>query len=142
VPGKFGGTFLIAKNSFIDNWGGVILWENSNRFCNSPSNTSTGSCTLVDPSVATIKSCNAANIAQQPYFGDCRWKTQNVLVEDNMFSFKPADIGPSCTPANELRIGICSCYGPIRLQPLSEASVRQHITDQNNHFVSNTYIGP
>ena len=34
---------------FIDNWGGVILWENSNRFCNSPDNTSTGYCTLVEP---------------------------------------------------------------------------------------------
>ena len=58
VSGKFSGTFLIAENSFIDNWGGVILWENANRFCNSPSNTSTGVCTLVNPAV-TIQSCNA-----------------------------------------------------------------------------------
>ena len=145
VPGNFGGTFLIAKNSFIDNWGGVILWENSNRFCNSPSNTSTGSCTLVDPSVATIKSCNATDIAQQPYFGDCRWKTQNVMVEDNLFSFKPADIGPSCTPANECGFqGLFSEYGTYpSWSPYQKAAVEGHITfDQNNHFMSNTYIGP
>ena len=59
VRGNFGSTFVIAKNSFIDNWGGVILWENADRFCNSPANTSSGTCTLADPSVATIKSCNS-----------------------------------------------------------------------------------
>jgi hypothetical protein len=145
VRGNFSGTFLITKNSFIDNWGGVILWENADRFCNSPANSSSGDCTLVNRPVATIKSCNATNIAQQPYFGDCRWKTQNVLVKDNLFSFKPADIGPSCTPANECGFqGLFSEYGTYPTwSPYQKAVVEQHITyDQNNHFRANTYIGP
>ncbi len=145
VKGNFNGTFLIAKNSFINNWGGVILWENADRFCNSPANTSSGTCTLVDPSVATIKSCNATNIKQQPYLGDCRWKTQNVLVEDNMFSFRPSDIGPSCTPANECGFqGVFSEYGTYpNWSPYHKTIVEQHITyDQDNHFRANTYLGP
>ena len=39
VPGKYGNAFLITENNFINNWGGIVLWENSNRFCNSPANT-------------------------------------------------------------------------------------------------------
>jgi parallel beta helix pectate lyase-like protein len=145
VKGSFNKTFLIARNSFIDNWGGVILWENADRFCNSPANTSSGTCTLVDPSVATIKSCNAVNIKQQPYLGDCRWKTQNVQVQDNMFSFKPSDIGPSCTPANECGFqGVFSEYGTYpNWSPYHKTVVEQQITySQNNHFRANTYIGP
>ena len=145
VRGKYGSTFLIAKNSFIDNWGGVILWENADRFCNSPANTSTGTCTLVAPSVATIKSCNSANISRQPYFSDCRWKTQNVLVEDNLFSFKPSDIGPACTPANYCGFqGVFSEYGTYpSWSPYHKTVVEQQITfDQNNRFRANTYVGP
>ena len=145
VQGDYGSTFLIAKNSFIDNWGGVILWENADRFCNSPANTSSGTCTLVDPSVATTKSCNSANINRQPYYDDCRWKTQNVLVEDNLFSFKPSDIGPSCTPANDCGFqGVFSEYGTYpNWSPYQKAAVEQHITyDQNNRFRANTYVGP
>ena len=145
VRGDFGSTFVIAKNSFIDNWGGVILWENADRFCNSPANTSSGTCTLVDPSVATIKSCNSAKINQQPYYDDCRWKTQNVLVEDNLFSFKPSDIGPSCTPANDCGFqGVFSEYGTYpKWSPYQKTTVEQQITyDQNNHFRANTYVGP
>ena len=33
------------------NWSGVVLWENADRFCGSPNNTSTGYCTLVNTSV-------------------------------------------------------------------------------------------
>jgi hypothetical protein len=145
VRGNYGSTFLIAKNSFIDNWGGVILWENADRFCNSPANTSSGTCTLVDPSVATVKSCDSANINRQPYYDDCRWKTQNVLVEDNLFSFKPSDIGPSCTPANDCGFqGVFSEYGTYpNWSPYQKAAVEEHITyNQNNRFRANTYIGP
>ena len=40
----------ISGNVFTDNWSGVVLWENANRYCGSAANTSTGACTLVDPS--------------------------------------------------------------------------------------------
>jgi Right handed beta helix region len=145
VAGKFNGVFSISDNTFLDNWGGVILWENSNRFCNSPANTSTGSCTLVNPRQVTIKSCSRQNVAHQPYYSECRWKTQNVLVSHNVFDFDPDDIGSSCTPANECGFqGVFSEYGTYpSWSPYLGTIVEQHITfKQNNHFVSNVYNGP
>ena len=35
----------IHDNTFEHNWSGITLWENADRFCNSPANTSTGDCT-------------------------------------------------------------------------------------------------
>jgi hypothetical protein len=65
--------FRIEHNDFIDNWGGVILWENSNRFCGSPDNSSTGYCTMVDPKV-TLSTCSTPSLVKvQPYVSDCRW---------------------------------------------------------------------
>ena len=46
-------------------------------------------CTLVNPAVYTESSC-AANLSETSpvdYYDNCRWKTQNVLVEHNTFTF-------------------------------------------------------
>jgi Right handed beta helix region len=145
VPGKYGSAFLITDNTFNDNWGGVVLWENSNRFCNSPANSSTGTCTLVDPAVVTIRSCDPANIATAPYFADCRWKTQNVQVTHNIFSFDPDDLGPACTEPNACGFqGLFSEYGTYpSWSPYKGDTVGRDITfDQNNVFAANSYYGP
>lgn len=145
VPGKYGNAFLITENNFINNWGGIVLWENSNRFCNSPANTSSGYCTLVAPATATVKSCNSRNVARPPYYADCRWKTQNVIVDRNQFEFNPASIGPSCTVANKCGFqGVFSEYGTYpSWSPYKAVTVENHITfGQGNRFTQNTYIGP
>ena len=145
VHGRFSNVFRIVQNTFIDNWGGVILWENSNRFCNSPSNTSSGVCTLVAPNVATIQSCNSHDIARQPYYDDCRWKTQNVQVAHNTFDFDPDDLGQACTTTNECGFqGVFSEYGTYpSWSPYTAHSVEDHITyGQNNQFSANLYNGP
>jgi hypothetical protein len=145
VSSRFQATLLISDNTFSDNWSGVILWENADRFCNSPANTSSGYCTLVNPPVATLSSCDPANIARQPYFDDCRWKTQNVLVTGNVLTFNPADVGASCTPANECGDqGLFSQYGTFpSWSPYQGTVVEQHIThSQNNVFRDNVYVGP
>jgi Right handed beta helix region len=141
VPGPYGSTLAITGNTFTDNWSGVVLWENANRYCGSPANTSTGECTLVDPKMTT-SSCQAPHLANAPYYADCRWKTQNVLVSRNKFSFDPAHIGPDCTPAKFCGFnGIFSEWGSW--SPYHGTSVENHITfDQNNHFTSNIYTGP
>jgi len=144
VAGPYGSTFSITGNKFTDNWGGVVLWENADRFCGSPANPSTD-CTLVKPSVATAASCNSTNIANPPYHDDCRWKTQNVSVYHNLFDFNPADIGSSCTMANYCGFqGLFSQYGSYpSWSPFKGIVVENHITfDQKNHFASNTYNGP
>jgi hypothetical protein len=145
VPGDYGDSFQITGNIFLDNWGGVVLWENSNRYCNSPVNTSTGTCTLVDPSLITINSCNSKNIGQEPYYSDCRWKTQNVSVTGNVFDFTPSDLGSSCTAANLCGFqGIFSEYGTYPAwSPYQGTAVGKHIAyDQNNRFSANAYKGP
>ena len=52
APDSYGASIDISGNTFTNNWAGVVLWENANRYCSSGANTSTGYCTLVDPSVA------------------------------------------------------------------------------------------
>jgi hypothetical protein len=145
VPGNYGTTFSVKHNTFINNWGGVILWENSDRFCGSPANTSSGFCTLADPAVVKLQSCNRNNIASPPYYSTCRWKTQNVSVEHNVFDFNPASIGSSCTIQKGCGFqGIFSQYGSYpSWSPYKGTVVEKHITfDQNNHFADNTYRGP
>jgi hypothetical protein len=145
IPGPYGNTLAITGNTFTDNWSGVVLWENADRFCNSPANTSSSDCTLADPRKATLKTCVTANISRKPYFGDCRWKTQNVLVSKNTFTFSRADLGPSCTAANFCGFnGLFSQYGTYpSWSPYHGTVVENNITfHQNNHFEENTYTGP
>ena len=104
VGGQFNQTFEISENVFTDNWAGVILWENADRFAGSAANTSTGSGTLVNPSVANAKTCNATNIREQPYLSDCRWKTQNVRVHDNVFNLNPAKVVPELRVQHRVRL--------------------------------------
>jgi hypothetical protein len=144
VPGKYGRTLAVTGNTFTDNWGGVILWENSNRFCASPSNTSSGFCTLVNKDV-TVHSCNPANIAHAPYYDDCRWKTQNVAVDHNVFNFDPARMGKACTSENDCGYqGMFSEYGTYPpWSPYKGTTVSQQITfKQDNRFFDNAYNGP
>ena len=94
-----------------------------------------------------LSTCNAAHIAKAPYFSDCRWKTQNVQVKYNVFYFKAAAVGKTCTVANNCGFqGVFSEYGGddgVSWNPYQGDIVPNHITfDQNNHFMDNTYIGP
>jgi len=145
VAGPYGHTLMITGNIFTNNWSGVVLWEDAERFCGSPTSDSAGNCTLVDPNVVTTKSCTPANIARKPYYSDCRWKTQNVLVSGNDFKFDPASIGPDCMSSNYCGFnGIFSQWaGQSAWSPYQGTVVEGHITfGQNNHFASNTYTGP
>jgi hypothetical protein len=143
VAGPYGGVLAVTANTFTDNWGGVVLWENADRYCGSGANTSTGYCTLVSPSIATVSHCgNAGLIGNEPYINDCRWKTQNVVVSHNYFRFDPGRIGAACTSAKYCGFnGVFSQSGSWA--PFRGTVVENHITfDQNNHFESNTYSGP
>lgn len=54
VPARYS-TITVANNKFVDNWSGVVLFENADRFCGSPGNSSGHFCTLVDPGVVNLK---------------------------------------------------------------------------------------
>ena len=147
VPNSFGySTLAIEGNTFIDNWGGVVLWENANRFCGDGYD---DACTLVSPAAtqATCESALGNSAANQPagnpdYFDMCRWKTQNVTVSGNSFRFNPASIGSACTAARSCGFnGLFSQYGSTK--PYSAWVVLVNISrHQNNVFKDNTYTGP
>jgi len=136
----------IYDNKFTNNWAGVILWENADRYCNSPSNTSSGTCTMVNPA-ATLTTCNdpalGGSIDVEPYKSDCRWKTQNVKVHDNIFTSNRNEI-PGCTVASSCGYqGIFSNVGTFpSWSPYKGSGIQTAITfNQNNHFSNNTYLG-
>jgi len=98
--GYQGSALLIQSNDFVDNWGGVVLYENSDRGC---SLSSDNYCTLDGPTTYTMASC-AQNLpgaviggTASAYAEACRWKTQNVTVSGNTFDLTPGDIGSDCT---------------------------------------------
>lgn len=142
VAGSYGTSFQITGNFFNNNWGGVVLWENANRYCSSSANTSSGECTLVNPN-ANLKTCaNLSLLATKPYIDDCRWKTQNVQVMDNIFQFTPSAISPKCTSSNMCGYnGLFSEYGTYK--PYTAYFVPSNIANkQNNIFSKNAYQGP
>jgi hypothetical protein len=137
----------IYDNNFDNNWSGVILWENADRFCASPNNTSSGTCTMVNPSV-TLATCSdpagGGQVDEEPYYSDCRWKTQNVHVHDNTFAMNKAEIpGCSAAPHSCGLQGIFANSGSSPLwSPYMGSVIQQAITfDQNNTFSDNTYTG-
>ena len=137
VASNYSGELLISGNVFTNNWGGVVLWENSDRYC---SDGSDSDCTLVDPSVYTVSSCAAHLSETTPvdYYDNCRWKTQNVSVEDNTFAFTPGAVSPACTTAD-----LCGFNGLFSNYGTSQYNQTGPITfHQNNHFTNNTYTGP
>jgi hypothetical protein len=137
-------TLEVSNNVIKNNWGGVAIWENADRYCGSPANTSSSDCTMVNPSVITTSSCNATNIANAPYYNDCRWKSQNIMVHDNTFISDTSVIGAKCTINNVCAFnGIFSNWGTYpSWSPYKGTIVENAITyNQNNKFYNNTYQG-
>jgi hypothetical protein len=126
VIGRAGGidTITISGDDFDNNWDGVELYQSSDRFCSSPDNTSTGYGTLVPGSApywgqsgVAPKTTYYANDADssggcgqmdlsgtqrsspRDYYDNCQWKTQNVSVSNDTFTFDAAAI-PGCSPSS------------------------------------------
>lgn len=143
---RYGGTMKIVRNRFVDNWSGVVAWENADRFAGSPANTSTGTTTLVNPGVATEAACGDPDlIGTDPYYDDCRWKTQRLRVTHNSFVHRPQRMGPRCTAARQCGYnGVFSNYGTFPdWSPYQGIVVEQAITfEQDNLWRENRYRGP
>lgn len=133
-------TFEISGNVLSNNWSGVILWENADRFCNSPANP-TRDCT--EGGHASLSTCVAGTIDHAPYFSDCRWKTQNLSVHDNEFGLDPTKV-PGCALNKGCGLnGVFSQWGTYpSWSPYQGQAIENAITfHQNNVFSSNTYTG-
>ncbi len=132
-------TMEIAGNYFEDNWGGVSLWENSDRFCGSPANTSTGFCTLGGS--ATLDDCVPGSIDEAPFLSDCRWKTQNVSVHHNEFRFSRARVGCETNYCGQQALlanfGTFPDWSPYQARVVQDAIT----VTQGNRFFDNVYVG-
>lgn len=114
----------------------VVVWENADRHCNSPNDTSSGYCTLVS-SGATMSTCVQPGIATAPLYGDCRWKTGNVSVHDSEFHVTPSNIG--CTNDFCARQAMLSNYGT---SPSWSPYMGFVVADAVNHFANDRHYGP
>ncbi|MEV6738056.1 right-handed parallel beta-helix repeat-containing protein [Streptomyces sp. NPDC051104] len=128
----------IYRDVLENNWSGITLWENADRFCNSPSNTSSGDCTLL---VKNTKRCVQPAIAKAPLYSDCRWKTQRVDIHDNRFVLDKSVI--KCTEKCD-RMAVLSNYGTYPdWSPYKGEQVAEAITaKQHNRWHDNVYVGP
>nr|WP_188270251.1 MULTISPECIES: right-handed parallel beta-helix repeat-containing protein [unclassified Streptomyces] len=128
----------ISRNLLEDNWNGITLWENADRFCNSPANTSTGYCTLL---VKKTASCARPGIATAPLFTDCRWRTRRVDIHGNRFVLGGSvpgcagRCGRMAVLANE---GTEPDWSPYR----GEGVARAIVHGQDNRWHDNVYLGP
>ncbi|MEU2562340.1 right-handed parallel beta-helix repeat-containing protein [Streptomyces longispororuber] len=128
----------IYRNVLEDNWSGITLWENADRFCNSPANTSTGDCTLL---VRDTDRCARPAIATAPLYDDCRWRTQRVDIHGNRFVLDTSVV--RCTAKCD-RMAVLANYGTYPdWSPYQGRRVAEAITHkQHNRWHDNVYLGP
>ncbi|MEV5598793.1 right-handed parallel beta-helix repeat-containing protein [Streptomyces sp. NPDC052496] len=128
----------ISRNVLENNWSGITLWENADRFCNSPANTSSGDCTLL---VRDARRCARPAIAEAPLYADCRWKTQRVDIHDNRFVLDKSVV--ECTVKCD-RMAVLANYGTYPdWSPYQGERVADAVTlKQRNRWHDNVYVGP
>ncbi|CAL9632708.1 right-handed parallel beta-helix repeat-containing protein [Streptomyces sp. enrichment culture] len=128
----------IYRNVLENNWSGITLWENADRFCNSPANTSSGDCTLL---VRNTDRCARPAIATAPLYADCRWKTQRVDIHHNRFVLDESVV--ECTVKCG-RMAVLANYGTYPdWSPYQGERVAEAITHkQHNRWHDNVYLGP
>jgi hypothetical protein len=143
VRTRFGGLFLIRHNRFVDNWAGVVAWENADRFAGSPNNSSAGYGTLVNRKVANLKTCVPGTIDTSPYYDDCRWKTRRLRITHNTFVNHPGAI-PGCRADTGCGYqGLFSNWGTSPAWSPYQGSVieRAIAYHQGNRWEENRYLG-
>ncbi|MFC8125784.1 right-handed parallel beta-helix repeat-containing protein [Streptomyces sp. NPDC057302] len=127
----------VYQNLLENNWSGITLWENADRFCNSPANTSSGDCTLL---VKKTDRCARPAIKKAPLYSDCRWKTQRVDIHTNRFVLDKSVV--KCTAKCD-RMALLANYGtypdwsPYMGERVAEAITRK----QHNRWHDNVYVG-
>jgi parallel beta-helix repeat protein len=156
VPSNYAGELMIASNDFSDNWGGVVIYQNPNRYCGDGQDP----CPLIPPAGVSIglwigdnggtgngPSLCPSNLSESSpvdYHDLCHWPAQNVTVSGNTFSFNPSDavFGGTCSQSvNCGQSAIFSDYSSTSAYP--GYTICNAISNlQNNVFSDNTYIGP
>ncbi len=135
----------IHDNTFDNNWSGVVVWENADRFCGSGELATM--CTLVNPAAKTSTTCKdpaaGGSINVAPYYDDCRWKSQNVKVHNNTFTIDVSVAGLNCSNVYCARQAVFSNFGTYPAwSPYRATVIEEAITfHQGNVWSDNTYAG-
>jgi hypothetical protein len=150
VPSTYAGELNIQDNVFQDNWGGVVVYQNSNRYSGDgqdPGTLTPPSGTSVDTWINSAQTTCPANLSETSpvdYNSLCQWRSQDVTVQDNTFEFNPSDsiFGGQCTEDNSCgQNGLFSIYSSTSAYP--GYSVCNNISNnQDNVFQDNAYTGP
>lgn len=145
----------IYNNSFVDNFSGISIYENANRFCNSNGNTSTGYCTpFVAPTIIpdSGRSYEYPNpisdahpcytdIADEPYKTDCRWHASHIEVNNNEFHFDENAV-PCAGTYCGVQALIATGADNIPWSPYTVAGIQKDVMfGNNNRFHDNQYFG-
>jgi len=145
----------VYDNNFTDNFSGVSIYENANRFCDSNGNTSKGYCTpFVSPTllpdenrsynypdpISTEHPCYTG-VNSQPYRTDCRWHSQNIEVNNNEFHFDDTVV-----PCAGTYCGVQALYATgadnMSWSPYTVLGIQNEVMfNNNNHFHDNAYFG-
>lgn len=145
-PNGYGIRFVpsvISHNNFDNNWGGVAMWENSDRYSGSSAHTHVSG-TIKIGSLYDDAACDGPDDTIPASVDDkykCRWSTENVIVENNVFRIDKTAIGQGCAGADYCGInGIFSNYSSY--PPFPGMTIPWRITyQQGNVFRNNTYKG-
>ncbi|WP_345377614.1 right-handed parallel beta-helix repeat-containing protein [Pseudonocardia yuanmonensis] len=139
IPARTG-KIDVYENLLERNWSGITAWEDAGRFCNSPSST-TEDCTLVVGRAAAVE-CVPPAIASEPLYSDCRWKTENVDIHDNVFRHDRSFLGES-TDAFAGRMALISNAGtePAWSPYMGDVIQRKITLGQNVVWRDNVYYG-
>jgi hypothetical protein len=146
----------VQQNYFENNFSGVSIYENANRFCNSNGNTSKGYCTpFVHPTQIPaphdedyLDPINAAHpcyaqIAEEPLRTDCRWHARAIEVSGNEFRFDPAVV--PCGDSDYCGVQALMATGADNLpwSPYTVAEIQDQVMfAAGNRFAGNRYVGP
>lgn len=148
LPAPEGATSFVVKNNiFENNWGGIAAWENADRFCNSPANTSTGYCTIKSfsgsPTWYTTSDCTQPGIAKEPLYSGCRWSTKNLDIHHNTFKIDTSQVDGGCPAKFCATMSVFSNYGTAPdWSPYQGRRIQEAITfHQNNRWHDNSYTG-
>ena len=150
VPSTYAGDMAIQDNVFTDNWGGVVVYQNANRHPGDGQDPGT----LVPPAGETVNAwlnnaptvcpANLAETTPIDYASLCQWRSQNVQVTDNTFSFNPSDavFGGNCNQADNCgQSGLFSIFSSTDAYP-TYTVCNEISNEQNNVFNHNSYTGP
>lgn len=133
----------ISGNVLENNWNGVVLWENSDRYCSSVAHTHPPYCTIKTNlhDDAQCESTVENDIPDGINKYNCRWSTEHVIVENNQFRVDKTAVGAGCEGGDYCGInGLFSNAGSF--PEFAGYEVPWRITfQQGNVFRNNSYVG-